>query len=495
MLEIKHLQGSINDLIVSDPIGLASKLENPVLRIAVEAATAQHGVQLEQQRIAMELGQRVALRTAELTEANRQVMILKDELAAEISATTRLHEFTTRLRAIDELPAVLEEALTATIEIQQADFGNVQLYDPQSHALEIVAQRGFGAEFLEYFAVVDHPSSACGRVMESGSRVIIEDVQTDARFAPHRHIALSAGFRAVQSTPLFSRAGELLGMISTHFKRPHHPSERVLRLTDLYARQAAEIIERKRTDDERAKFMLLIDQLTHITRIMSMGELTMSIAHEVNQPLAGIIANSNACIRWLNREVPNLQEALACAEHVIRDAVRASDVVRSIRGFTRKAPTHKRALDVNTIIREVLSTLNEQLRSNRIETTLALSDEALHVLADPIQLQQVLINLVVNAVEALRPLTDRPRRLLIYSRRDAGNLVTVCVEDEGIGLGEQEMAQLFDAFFTTKPDGMGLGLSISRGIVQAHAGELSAARNHPYGLAMTLSLPAHSDIP
>jgi GAF domain-containing protein len=125
-------------------------------------------------------------------------------------------------------------------------------------------------------------------------------IQTDPLFAPHRHIASSAGFRAVQSTPLFGRGGDLLGMISTHFKRPHRPSDRELRLTDLYARLAAEMIERKRTDDERAKLMAHIDRLTHATRLMSMDVLTTSIAHEINQPLGGIISNSNACIRWLS---------------------------------------------------------------------------------------------------------------------------------------------------------------------------------------------------
>jgi C4-dicarboxylate-specific signal transduction histidine kinase len=228
---------------------------------------------------------------------------------------------------------------------------------------------------------------------------------------------------------------------------------------------------------------------------MAMGELTTSIAHEINQPLGGVILNSNACIRWLNREVPDLQEARAAAEHIIRDANRASDVVRSIRAFVKEAPTHKQALDVNEVICEVISMLDGELRSSCIETTLALSDTAMLVPADRIQMQQVLVNLVVNAIEALRPLMHRPRRLRICSRRDIGNMVTVCVEDEGIGPGDQVMDRLFDAFFTTKPDGMGLGLSISRSIIKAHGGELNAARNGAHGLRMTFSLPAHGQIP
>jgi signal transduction histidine kinase len=485
-------------LVASSRSEFPTEFEMLVLRIAVnQAAMALHEAQraLEQKRLAIELEQRVALRTAELTDVNRQLMLLKDELATELLAMTRLHEFSTRLEAISELPAVLEEVLTATIDIQHADFGNVQLCNPESHALEIASQHGFNAEFLEYFSVVDHESAACGRAMQSRSRIIIEDVQTDAQFAPHRPIASAAGFRAVQSTPLFNRRGEILGMISTHFKHPHRPSERELRLTDLYARQAAEMIERKRTDDERAKLVAHIDRLTHASRLMAMGELTTWIAHEINQPLAGVISNGNACIRWLNREVPDLPEARGAAEHIIRDANRANDVIRSVRAFTKQAPMQKRVLDINAIICEVMPMLDEQLRSSSVETTLALSDTAMFASVDRIQVQQVLVNLVVNAIEALRPLTHRPRRLQISSSRDAANFVTVSVEDEGIGPGEQVMDRMFEAFFSTKPDGMGLGLSISRSIIQAHGGELSAARNEFHGLTMTFSLPPHGPSP
>ncbi len=171
-------------------------------------------------------------------------LALKDELSAELRAMTRLHEFSNRLLASAELRPILEEVLSATIELQNADFGNVQLYNPQTHALEIVAQRGFQQDFLDYFRSVREDGAACGRAMQRRERVIIEDVQNDPDFAPHRQIAVAAGFRAVQSTPLLSRSGDLLGMLSTHFREPHRPSGRDLRLTDLYVVQAAALIER-----------------------------------------------------------------------------------------------------------------------------------------------------------------------------------------------------------------------------------------------------------
>jgi transcriptional regulator with GAF, ATPase, and Fis domain len=193
--------------------------------------------------------------------AEAELLALKDELSAELMAMTRLHEFSTRLLANTELEPLLEEVLNATIELQNADFGNVQLYNRENQALEIVAQRGFQPEFLDYFSSVREDEAACGRALQRRERVIIEDVETDTAFELHRQIATSAGFRAVQSTPLFSRNGELLGMLSTHFRQPHRPSERELRLTDLYIVQAAELIERNQARATLSQAFEEIDNL------------------------------------------------------------------------------------------------------------------------------------------------------------------------------------------------------------------------------------------
>jgi PAS domain S-box-containing protein len=182
-------------------------------------------------------------------EAEAEALELKDELTAELNAMTRLHELSTRLLASTDLQPLLEEVLDATMAMLRADFGNIQLYNPQTNALEIVAQRGFRQDFLDYFNSVHEGTCSCGTAVLRRERVVIEDVLTDPSFAPHLQVADSAGFRAVQSTPLFSRSGEPLAMISTHFRQTHRPSEHELRLTDLYARQAAELIELKRTDE------------------------------------------------------------------------------------------------------------------------------------------------------------------------------------------------------------------------------------------------------
>ena len=209
-----------------------------------------------------ELERRVFERTLEISTVNAEMiaeigvraraeaelLTLKDELGAELAAMTRLHEFSTRLLATTELQQLLEELLDASIAIVNADFGNVQIYDPKSQALKIVAQRGFEQDFLDYFDKVQEGTASCGAALERRERVIVEDVLTDPVFAQHLLIVHRAGYRAVQSTPLISRGGEMLGIISTHFRQPHRPSERELRFVDLYARQAAEMIERQRVE-------------------------------------------------------------------------------------------------------------------------------------------------------------------------------------------------------------------------------------------------------
>lgn len=178
--------------------------------------------------------------------AEAETESLKDALAGELSVMTHLHDFSTRLQAGTEIQPLLEEVLSAVMAIQKADFGTLQRCKPEQKTLEIMAQRGFEEDFLEHFAEVRDETSACGRAMKQRKRVVIEDVEDDPGFEPHRAIAASAGFRAVQSTPLLGRNDEMLGMISTHFREPRAPSERELRWTDLYAVHAAQIIEREK---------------------------------------------------------------------------------------------------------------------------------------------------------------------------------------------------------------------------------------------------------
>jgi PAS domain S-box-containing protein len=219
------------------------------------------------------LQRELSSRTEEVSQLNQELIAdrqtllsLKDELAAELKSMNELHELSTRLLGHTEIEPLLKEVLEASMALLNADFGNVQLYDPKSHALKIVAQRGFEQDFLDYFDNVQEGTGSCGAALERRERIIVEDVLTDPVFAPHLPIVNAAGYRAVQSTPLTGRGGEMLGMISTHFRQPHRPSERDLRFVDLYARQAADMIERKRAEDElsraNAKIMEILESIT-----------------------------------------------------------------------------------------------------------------------------------------------------------------------------------------------------------------------------------------
>ena len=422
----------------------------------------------------------------ERKKAQDELVALKDELTAELAAMTRLHEFATRLLESGEQQELLEEVLSATIALQKADFGNLQLYNPHTQSLEIVAQHGFRQEFLDHFASVPEDSAACGRALRDKERVIIEDVQSDSAFAPHRQIAAAAGYRAVQSTPLFSRSGQPLGMISTHFRQPHRPSERELRFTDFYARQASDMIERKLAEQALQESQAT---LTRVARIASMGELTTSIAHEVNQPLTAIVTNSNFCLRLLDGAKPNpadLREAIA---EIVNDGIRASAVISRIRALLMRRVPDRAELDINEVIQEVTGLVRSEVSRNRISLLTDLTAD-LRVRGDRVQLQQVLINLIMNGIEAMRTITDRPRELLINSSRHSDG-VLVRVKDSGSGIVPGQADRIFEPFFTTKPEGIGMGLSISRSIIESHGGRLWAVAGLN-GALFEFTLPAQN---
>lgn len=554
--------------------------------------------------------------TTERRKAEEELRAVKDQLAAELTAMTRLHELSTRLLASTELQPLLEEVLDAMIALLNADFGNVQLYNPKTQALEIVAQRGFGQEFLDYFRSAQEGTGACGTALLRGERIIVEDVRTDPSFAPHLEIAAAAGFVAVQSTPLLTRSGAPLGMISTHFRKTHRPSELELRFTDLYARQAAEMIERKRSEeklqrsetylaegqrisqtgswvwnvssgelfwsdeqfrifgldpdwgppslsaalqfihpDDRPNVQQLLEkalretshsewdcrivtlkgdikivhttahpvfasgilreyvgttmditarkqaedalheareELTRVARAVTIGELTASIAHEVNQPLAAVVTNGNAGLRWLAGDAPNLDEARQALRRIIRDGNRASDVIAKIRLLVQKAGTAKEEFDLKEAIAETITLAQAEMRRRDVALSTTVSDDLPAVIGDRVQLQQVILNLIMNGIDAMSEVSNRPRELVIAVAQDLPDKIRVSVRDSGTGIEPQNLTRVFQAFYTTKPYGIGIGLSISRSIIEAHGGRLWAVQNEGPGATFQFTLPTHA---
>ncbi len=233
--------------------------------------------------------------------------------------------------------------------------------------------------------------------------------------------------------------------------------------------------------------------LAHVTRVTSLGELTASIAHEVNQPLAGVVANAEACLRWLDRETPDLAAARRSAEWVIEDGNRASEVVRRVRALANKSELEKLPLDLNDVVRDVIVLLRRELASQGVSLRTELEPLLPMILGDRVQLQQVIINLVINGIEAMQPVTDRPHELVIRSGQDETRKVLVSVTDCGVGIAADDANRLFNAFFTTKSSGLGMGLSICRSIVEAHGGYLSVSGNEGPGATFQLVLPLHQE--
>jgi PAS domain S-box-containing protein len=255
--------------------------------------------------------------------------------------------------------------------------------------------------------------------------------------------------------------------------------------------EAALAVTRDLTDRVRESEALQEAQaeLAHVTRVMTLGELTASIAHEVNQPLAAIVADANASLNWLAASPPDLGSVREALDAIVKDGHRASEVIQRVRQLARKTSPQKARLDMNDVIRDVVPLIGTEMRSHEVSLRIDLAPALPPVLADRVQLQQVLINLVMNGIEAMASIDGRSRELVIRSQPGDDDHVVVAVQDAGVGIDAQKTDQLFSAFYTTKPDGMGMGLSISRSIIGAHGGRLWATPNPDHGATFHFALP------
>jgi C4-dicarboxylate-specific signal transduction histidine kinase len=259
--------------------------------------------------------------------------------------------------------------------------------------------------------------------------------------------------------------------------------------------RTAELRQANETLRERGETLQKVQtELAHVTRVMTVGELTASIAHELNQPLAAIVTNSNACLRWLGGAQPNLDEARKAVDRIIKDSYRASDVISRVRALVKKTPARNDLVDLNEVIVEVLALAQNQARRAGVVLKRELATDLPRVRGDRVQLQQVILNLVINGLEAIAKNKNGERELSISSGIDDSKDMTIAVRDTGEGLDPANLERVFDAFFTTKADGMGMGLAISRTIIESHGGRLWATPNSPRGAIFQFTLPADSEI-
>ncbi|MCP3397119.1 PAS domain S-box protein [Bradyrhizobium sp. CCGB20] len=256
-----------------------------------------------------------------------------------------------------------------------------------------------------------------------------------------------------------------------------------------YRGVSSDITVNIRADQAEQELRKAQADLAHVTRVTTLGELTASIAHEVNQPLAAIVSNADACLGWMARETPDVSAARRSVQWIIDDAIRASEVIRRVRTLAKKGDIEMVALDINDVINEAIALLTRELVNHRVSLRTELAPTLPTILGDRVQLQQVIINLVMNGIEAMHTVADRPRELLIQSSRDDRGRVQLSVTDCGVGIAEDDRVRILDPFFTTKSTGLGMGLAICRSIIEAHGGHLSIVRKKEPGATFQFALP------
>src|SRR3989454_1617034 len=273
-----------------------------------------------------------------------------------------------------------------------------------------------------------------------------------------------------------------------------HPVRNISGAVLEYVGTSIDVTDRKRAEEERERLRQAQEDLAHVNRVTTMGELTASLAHEVNQPITAAVADANACVRWLTRDSPDVEEARAAASRIVQDAMRAADIVSRIRLLFQKNTSQRELVDVNEVIREMIVLLRGEATRYSIAIRTELAADPLQVMGDRVQLQQVMMNLMINSTDAMKDV-DGTRELAITSQPADNEEILVSISDTGLGLPSQQADQIFKAFFTTKPHGTGMGLSISRSIVESHGGRLWAGRNSPRGASFYFTLPSKAQVP
>ena len=390
----------------------------------------------------------------------------------------------------------MSEILEAICRLVESTAGgcycSVLLTDPSGTRVEHGAAPSFPASFIN--SIIGRPlkidEGPCGLAVRLNEQVIVADLTTETRWPDLRRLILAHGLRSCWSTPISSAAGKILGTFGVYYREPKTPTSLHQSLLEQFKHIARIAIERRLSEEALSKVR---SELAHVARAQSLGVLTASIAHEVNQPLSGIITNANTCLRMLAADPPNVDGARETARRTIRDGNRAADVVTRLRAlFSRKAATSE-PVDLNEAAREVIALSLSELQRSRVILRPELADILPPVTGDRVQLQQVILNLLLNATEAMSSVNDRPRQLVIRTERDEGDRVRLTVQDAGAGLDPQGADKLFEAFYSTKSGGMGIGLSVSRSIIESHHGRLWAAPNDGPGATFAFSIPRAPD--
>lgn len=469
--------------------------------IVVTDLTSQKELEEELRKAKSNLEEQVAERTKELRESEGRLFRILEHSAADLKAMRRLNEIGTRCaqEGIDRA-ACLQEILDVAIEISGADKGNVQLVDPVSGSLNIIAQNGFEDSFIDFFADVDR-SSACGLAWQTGQRVVVEDVRQSALFvgSPSLPMMNRAGVRAVQSTPLVSSAGNVLGVISTHFGTARRPTEQELRLMDLLTRQAADYLERKRVEEEREELLVREHDLRHTAEEANRlkDEFLAIMSHELRNPLNVILGYAELLLR--SDAVKNAPPLRRMADAVKRNAVAQSKLIRDLLDLSRlrsgKLELNRETVSPVMAIENAIETVRMEADSKNINIDVEAPVDAVFVEADPVRLEQVIWNLLNNAVK----FTPRDGHIGVKLQSENGSIV-LTVEDNGQGIDTSFLPHIFEIFRQADSSanrtqaGMGIGLAVVQQLVELHGGSVNAySEGVGRGASFTIRLPRSSD--
>jgi PAS domain S-box-containing protein len=409
------------------------------------------------------------------------------------------------LRAQHHVTRILAEAATfeeATSKILQAmceclgyHLGTLWQIDQEETVLRCATiWHARTVEVAQYEAAtrastLQRGSGLPGQVWMSGVAACIPDVARDATFE-RADIAGREELRAAFAFPIVLR-GDVLGVIELLSRDVWHMDHELLVSIATIGSQIGQFMERKRAENA---LQVAQSELTHVTRVMTLGELAASIAHEVSQPLGAMVTSAGSCTLWLGAQPPDIEKAQRALGRIVSDGRRAGDVVKRIRAMMKRQAPRKSSLEINDVIMEVIALAQHELRGNQVLLETRLSEDLPLVQGDRVQLQQVLLNLIVNAIEAMSGIDDRRHGLTIVSAPESPDAVRVEVRDSGTGLYPDHAIHLFEPFYTTKAEGIGIGLSISRSIIEAHGGRLSAGPNSPFGAVFGFSLPVNEFI-
>jgi signal transduction histidine kinase len=395
-------------------------------------------------------------------------------------------------RILAEAPAVDDatpKILQALCECLGWDLGALWRIDREAGVLRCTELWRAPSSELEPFeaatrATTFRPGSGLpGRVWASRAPACIPDVAHHPDYL-RASVAARSRLHAAFAFPILL-GGEVLGVMDFVSRDVRQPDQELLDMMATIGSQIGQFIERKRAEDA---LQLAQAELAHVTRVTTLGELAASIAHEVRNPLGAIVASANASLNWLAAERPDLEQVRDALNAIVTDGHRAADVIQRIRQLATKSTPHKVRLDIEDVIGDVVRLVRAEVLKQQVALRLELDSPLAPVLGDRVQLQQVILNLVMNGIDAMTGVEHGRRELTITSRAPDAEHIVVAVADTGVGIDPSTADQLFDAFFTTKPAGMGMGLSISRSIIESHGGRLWAAPNTPCGAVFAFSL-------